>query len=288
MQMSHTLRATHPHARNRVRAGAALLCLSFVVASAAASSEGPHADLDRFLQRSVDVNGTIDYASAQRSTADLDRYIRWLMETSPDSHPRLFPSSSDQLAYWINAYNAWVIRKVLDHYPIASVKDVHPSWLFFVPKVAGFFVFETITLGGKETNLRALENEIIRERFADPRVHFALNCASRGCPKLPNRAFTAAGLDAELARETKRFLTDPARVRIDTHARRLFVSSIFKWYRSDFEDWMKREQPGKPASIQGYLATQLPGLAADGADSCMDCAVEFVEYDWGLNDRKAG
>ena len=256
--------------------------------AAAEEATDPHADFDRFLKRHVDAFGRIDYGAAKGDSADLDRYVAWVSEVSPDNRADLFPTREDRLAYWINAYNAWVIRKVLDRYPIDTVKDVRPPMaLFFLPRLSGFFVFEKIRLGGDRTSFRALENGIVRKRFGDPRVHFALNCASLGCPRLPTRAFTPMGLESELQRETLRFLSDPEKVRVyrsDGQKSRLFLSSIFKWYERDYTDWMKREHPHEPATIQGYLAVQLPG--SQEVLDCRDCQVEFVDYDWTLNDRR--
>ncbi len=281
--------------------------------AARAAPAGVHSDFDSFLQHQVDDSGRIDYAKLQAAAADsgdlvdlpdladlvdlvdladladlaaLNRYTAWLERVSPDSHAEVFTTRAARLAYWINAYNAWVIRKVLDHYPISSVRDVHSDWLFFLPRLSSFFVFEKITLGGARTNLRALENKIIRKRFRDPRVHFALNCASQSCPRLPTRAFTAAGLEQELARETLRFLNDPAHLRLNRDGSRIELSSIFKWYERDFTEWMKRERTEEPATLQGYLASQLPEPAANKFRDCRNCRVEFMDYDWSLNDRR--
>ena len=271
-------------ARTALRGSALALALA-----SAASAQQPHADFDRFLQRQVDPEGRIDYAAALEDSADLDRYVSWLARVSPDSHPAQFPRVEDQLAYWINAYNATVIRKVLDLYPIASVRDVRSRWLFFLPRLAGFFVIEKVELGGKKFGLRTLENKIIRKRFGEPRVHFALNCASRSCPKLARRAFTADALDAELARETRRFLSDASNFRVDTSGRRVFLSSIFEWYEGDYTDWLEREHADRPATLLNYLTVEAPTPETAAAlANCSGCRVTFLDYDWGLNDRTGG
>lgn len=264
-----------------------LLCSILIpFACAAANAQPLHTDFDGFLQRHVDAAGRIDYAAALDDSADLDRYVAWLARVSPDSHPDQFPRVEDQLAYWINGYNATVIRKVLDHYPIASVRDARSRWLFFLPRLAGFFVIEQVELGGRRIGLRALENEIIRKRFREPRVHFALNCASQSCPTLPNRAFRADALETELARETRRFLSNPAHFRVDTKERRVTVSAIFKWYEGDYRDWLKSQHPERPATLLSYLAVEAPTPAAAAAlADCADCRIAFFDYDWRLNDQ---
>lgn len=245
-----------------------------------------HRDLDSFLARHADAEGRVDYRAAQLDRADLDRYVALLERVSPDSHAHWFPEREDQLAYWINAYNASVLHLVLHAYPIASVRDVRPpAPLFFLPRLAGFFVFQRVTLGGEDIDLYDLENRVIRRRFGEPRVHFALNCASSSCPRLPTRAFRAATLEAELERETRRFLAETRNAAVDVDARRLRLSSIFDWYESDFVDWMEAERPAEESSLRGYALLYLPPERAEALRACAACRVEFAPYDWSLNDR---
>ena len=140
-----------------------------------------NAAFDVVLRRYVDDRGLVDYAGLQAQPAPLNHYYDLVAAYSPDNAPPLFPTRNDALAYWINAYNAAVMRTVLEYYPIASVGDVD-GWL---PGKAGFFVLQRLTFGGETGSLYDLENTVIRGRYHEPRVHFALNCASRGCPRLP-------------------------------------------------------------------------------------------------------
>ena len=119
-----------------------------------------------FLARYHRGGGRIDYGAALRDTTDLDRYLGSLSAVSPESDPQRFPRESDRLAYWINAYNAWAIRFVLDHYPFESVMDLRPpALLAFLPRGAVFFYLQKATLGTREINLYQLENRLIRRRF---------------------------------------------------------------------------------------------------------------------------
>ena len=254
------------------------------------SMEDPfsHGDLTRFLERFVDGHGRVDYAAASSDRASLQRYIAATAATSPDATPALFPTERDRLAYWINAYNAWVLHIVLDRHPVAGVGDFGPPrWVFFLPRRSGFFLFQRITLGERRTSLYYLEHGVIRRRFSDPRVHFALNCASRSCPRLPRRAFEPATLDDELERETRRFIGEPGNVAIDPAAGTIRLSSIFDWYEADFVGWMKAHRPQEPASVLGYVAVYLPEAERDRLVSCAGCRVVYSAYDWGLNDRSA-
>jgi hypothetical protein len=118
------------------------------------------------------------------------------------------------------------------------------------------------------------------------RIHFALNCASLSCPRLPKRAFRAETLDAELDRETRRFLAEPQNASVDATRERLRLSSIFDWYESDFVDWMKVARPAEEPSLRGYALLYLPPSRAEALRACTACRVEFARYDWGLNDRQ--
>jgi hypothetical protein len=245
-----------------------------------------HALLDAVLAAHVDDRGRVDYAGLARDRADLDAYYARLAAVSPDSHPALFPTEADRLAYWINAYNATVIVVVLHHYPIASVRDVGYPMFFFYP-LAGFFYVQRVELGGERTNLYDLENRIIRGRFDDPRIHFALNCASISCPRLPARAFHPETLDAQLDAETRRFVSEARNVDVDPEAREVTLSAIFDWYEDDFTGWLSRHRPDHDPTLPGYVSLYLSPERARALAGCGDCETRFADYDWGLNDQRA-
>jgi hypothetical protein len=258
-----------------------------VVARAPAVAPGfSHTELDRVQSRFVDENGLVDYQGLAKDPAGLERYHLALTARSPDSDPELFPGSDDELAYWINAYNASVLTTVIAHYPIASVTDVKaPFPLGLVSDKLGFFVLQEITLGGEGMNLYALENSVIRGRFAEPRVHFALNCASRGCPRLPRTAFTAAELDEQLDRETRRFFAEERNLRIAHGERVVYLSAILDWYEDDFTDWLAARRPERPATLLEYVALYVPPERAADLARSRDYEIRFVPYDWTLNDQ---
>ncbi len=239
-----------------------------------------HADFDRVLQRFVDDQGRVDYAGLQADPGDLDRYYAQVAAWSPDNAPALFPSRDDRLAYWLNAYNAAVLRTLLAYYPVASV-DAIPPWL---PSKFGFFILQRFTVGGETTNLYTLENALVRERYKDPRIHFALNCASAGCPRLPRRAFTGAALPQQLEAETRHFVAAPRNVRVDDAARTVWLSSIFNWYVSDFLDWPPLGGRAG-ATLLDYVALYAEPAQADALRRAAVYEVRFTPYDWRLNDQ---
>jgi hypothetical protein len=165
----------------------------------------------------------------------------------------------EALAFYLNAYNAWIIHEVLEKYPTRSVKD--PLFTFFTgPR---------ITVAGEKMSFNHLENNIIRKRFNEPRIHFALNCASQSCPPLRDEPFEGGKLDAQLDAQTKAFANSPRGVA--TNRKGVAVSKIFDWYKEDFAP-----AGGAVAYLNRYRASAVPASAA----------VSFQDYDWGLNEAK--
>jgi hypothetical protein len=247
----------------------------------------PHAELDRVQQRFVDERGRVDYPGLVADRGGLDTYYRRLAAVSPHSHPERFPRREDEIAYWINAYNASTLVAVLEAWPIESIGDIRPPLvlrpvLWGKSAMAGFFFFQEVVLGGETINLLDLENKVIRP-YGEPRIHFAINCASLGCPRLPQRAFSAVGLEAELDRETRRFFADPEKLRIDHDARTVHLSSILDWFEGDFSGWLKQQGVGGSPTLLDYVRRYVPAERQAEMDRARDYDVSFIEYDWGLN-----
>lgn len=237
------------------------------------------------LQRFVNEQGRVDYAGLKAQPEELELYYDSITRYSPDSHPQLFPDASHELAYWINAYNAGVLKTVITYYPVKSVLDVKtPPILFFLTDKAGFFYFQRLTFGGATTSLYYLENKVIRDRYKDPRIHFALNCASIGCPHLPRTPFTGDQLDRQLDFETRKFLAESRNFAIDHDQKTIFLSSIFKWYEKDFTTWYQQRYPTSKPSLLNYIRLYLNEEHQKLFDNAGgDYSIGFVQYDWGLN-----
>jgi len=247
----------------------------------------PHDDLARVLDSFVDDEGLVDYAALHEDPAPLRRYYDLLSRYSPDATPGLFAGRDGRLAYWINAYNADVMVAVVEHYPIESVLDVErPFLFFFFPETSGFFYFQRMRFGSEEMSLHHLENEIIRERFDEPRIHFALNCASLGCPRLPREPFVPDRLDEQLERETRKFLGEERNLRFDHERRVVFVSQILEWYRDDFIGWLERHHPEEPTTLLGYVSHHVPPDRSAELQRASDYEIRFIPYDWSLNDQR--
>jgi hypothetical protein len=167
------------------------------------------------------------------------------------------------------------------------VLDVKPPAIFFLlPNKSGFFVFQKLIIGGRKISLYRLEKSVIRKRFPDPRVHFALNCASLGCPRMPRQAFSGKNLDEQLDMETRKFMAEERNFKIDYENKTIFLSEIFKWYESDFLSWYKQNNPQKTAGLLKYIALYLaPEKVAELKKIEKNYTLQFIPYDWRLNDQ---
>lgn len=221
------------------------------------------------LQTYVDDRGRVDYARwQQRAAPDLTTWLASL----PNTLDGLAPEES--LALLINLYNALTIQQVLERYPIDSVLP-HllglPNWLAF----RRFFSRDLYTLDGKSVSLNNLEHDILRPQFKEPRIHFAVVCASGGCPILRNEAYWPDIVEAQLETDAHRFIHNPDKVRYDPATGVLYCSKLFKWYGQDF----LRIAPSIPDYVGTYLRTSpLPSALTE---------VSYLPYDWSLNDQPA-
>lgn len=227
----------------------------------------PHALWTDVLRRHSR-DGLVDYPALAADRAGLDAYLGWLARHSPASDPDLFPRREDRLAWLINAYNACTVRGVVDRWPITSVRDAGPTG-------TEFWTLTSWPLGGRPRTLRQLEDEI--RTFGDPRIHFAINCASLGCPRLPDEAFEPDRLESQLEREARAFVADGRNVRVEGDA--LVLSKIFQWYRREFEEF--QEARGGAPDLADYVRS-LGAAVPAGAE------LEFGGYDWGINLWKRG
>ena len=228
-------------------------------------AEGPLAAWGRVLAKHHR-DGGVDYAALKRDRGDLDRFLASLAGAEPAKM-----SEDERLAFWINAYNAVVLHHVLDRYPgIGSVEDVD-----------GFFDELTFPVAGEERTLDEIEKQGIA--IGDPRIHFAVVCASASCPDLRGEPFVASRLDRQLEEQTRRFLADEskgARLEGDT----LHLSSIFKWYAGDFTGGSTVVAFFARGGVLDWVVAHAPRGLAERIRK-VEPSVSYMDYDWGLNDR---
>ncbi|MEL6699722.1 MAG: DUF547 domain-containing protein [Bacteroidota bacterium] len=220
-----------------------------------------HQGWDSLLQQYVNVQGEVDYASWKKEPAGLQAYLDLLSQNPPSSSW----SESEQLAYWINAYNAYTIALVLDHYPLESIKDIAGS----IPFINSSFDVKFFEIGGFAFDLNTIEHQVLRAQFEEPRIHFAINCASFSCPRLLNEAYTADRLDAQLQAQAKEFINDPNKNKLT--ADQVALSMIFSWFEGDFT---------KNGSLVAFLNQYSETPIATAAE------INHMTYDWSLNGVK--
>ena len=265
------------------RAACALLLASALPLRAQAFDHG-HAAWTALLQKHVVLQrggqaSALDYAGMAADRALLKAYLERLSSVSPAAYGAFSPAQ--QMAFLINAYNAFTVELILTRYPkLESIKDL--GSLLQSP-----WKREWVPLLGRTMSLDDIEHGTlrVRGRFDDPRIHFAVNCASIGCPMLREEAFVAPRLDAQLDQQTRRFMADRTRNRYDAARSRLEVSKIFDWYGEDFGLGHRGI-----ASLPAFFAAHAELLADAPADRerirAMKVGLSFLDYDWALNDAK--
>ena len=222
------------------------------------------------LSQVVTPDGKVDYQALAERRPVLDAFVGLLATASPDSQPERFPTEEHALAYWINAYNAFVLHAVIEEYPIRSVWKVRDGQ---------FFERARHDAGGARLSLNDIEHRILRGRFAEPRIHFAINCASNGCPPMRPEAYEPGGIRDTLRSATRQFLASEWNCRVDAALKRIYVSRLFRMYAEDFAgdaDTTEEYRRGVLAFVAEHTGLRQDDLA--------DYEVVYNVYDWGLND----
>lgn len=247
-----------------IASGLLVLFISILALPAATSQSAPAADDGIFaalLAKYVN-NGQVDYAGFKSAESRLDRYLASLAKIDSRNLSR-----NDQFAFYINAYNAWTIKLILTGYPgIKSIKDLGSFLKTPWQK-------KIVHLDGRIITLDDLEHKILRPRFKDPRVHFAINCSAKSCPPLRSEPYRGSILDRQLEDATRRFINNPHSYRLEGN--RLYVSRIFKWFGEDFND--------DPLGFYvKYAAGNLKKSLTAGNKAIQ---VRYLDYDWSLNGK---
>ena len=212
-----------------------------------------HGTWDELLKKYVSEEGMVNYQGFKRDREKLDKYLKMLSSQTPDDSW----TTNQLLAYYINLYNAYTVDLILRNYPVKSIKDINGAW-----------TNEFIKIGKKEISLGGVENSLLR-KMNEPRIHFAINCASISCPKLMNEAYTSNRMEAQLEKATSEFVNSDKNEISQNSAK---LSSIFDWYKADFTE--------NGLSIIEYVNKYANTKLKPGA------SISFKEYNWNLNDTK--
>lgn len=214
-----------------------------------------HATFDRLLKAHVR-EGRVDYRGLSADRADLDAYLAELADAPFEGLGR-----DAKLALLINAYNAFTLALILEHYPLASIKDIPEDQRWDAVRWE---------LAGRRVSLSQIEHEELRSQFAEPRIHFAINCASIGCPPLRDEAYIPERLDAQLEEATQALHDDARWLQANVVLQQVQLTKLYAWYEGDFT-----QVAGSPIAFAARYRPELAGGA---------WTVDWLPYDWGLND----
>ncbi len=237
--------------------GCSTLPTSYHPTNALTTNDFSHDLFDQTLHAHVD-DGVVQYPQ-YASDLRFTQYLEQLNRLDPTT----LPSKKDRLAFWINAYNAFAVKGILDGYSPMTWTDKYT-----------YFVSRNYMVGGSEVNLYAVERDILIP-LHEPRIHFAIVCASQSCPKLQSFAYTPGNLDEQLTTSAKQFINDPSRNRFDSERKIAYLSMIFDWFEEDFTS--------QSGSLLKYVAQFVTDEALAEDLRQTPYTIKFLEYDWGLN-----
>ncbi len=233
-----------------------IFCLGCNTATAKepASNAPSHQLWNELLNAHVSESGNVNYKAFINDKEKFEQYLSIIK----NSHPNKQWPKDEQMAYWINAYNAFTVKLILDNWPVKNIKNIGGA--------KSPWDIEFIKIKDKTYTLNAIEHKILRKDFNDPRIHFAVNCASISCPKLLNEAYTAEKLDQQLTARAKDFINRTSKNSIQQD--KIIISKIFKWYKEDFT---------QNGTLIDYI-NQYSNIQIN-----KNAKIEYKEYNWSLN-----
>lgn len=246
-------------------------------------------DYGAVLAAFVDTQGLVDYHALKANRQRLDAFAAALGTLSPEAYSNW--RQKDQIAFWINAYNALTLEAIIDHYPIRA--SLLKSAIFpknSIRQIPGVWTELRFEVVGKEVTLDHIEHQILRQQFNEPRIHMALVCAGKGCPPLRNEPYVGDRLDEQLANQTKMFLARPDKFRIDGSKGRVYLSPILDWFGGDFvrayggEEKPKAGRTKEEKAVLSFIAAHLEARDHDYLATA-DYKVVYLDYDWSLNEQ---
>ena len=203
-------------------------------------------------------DGKVDYRNLKKNPEQLLSYLELAKDLTPEDAGNM--TAKERMAFYLNVYNAFTLKVIIDNYPIKSIKKIPGVWDKVKFKVAG-----------KEVSLSYIEHGILRKEFKDPRVHFALVCASIGCPELRDEPFHGKEVDKMLEQEALKLINDKQKLRLNNEKNTVYLSPIFKWYKEDFGDVLKFIYKYVPDKDKSFLLKD-------------KIKIKYLRYDWSLNE----
>lgn len=201
----------------------------------------------------------MDYRALKKDPSRLKDYLKKVARL--DTQAMISMSGKERIAFFLNVYNALTLKVIIENYPVKSIRDIPGVWDRLKFNVTG-----------RNLTLNQIEHEILRGEFKEPRIHFALVCASKGCPKLAKEPFNGKDLNEQLDREARNFINDKTKVKLDKDNNLLYLSSIFKWFKEDFVDVIEFISGYLPEDDVRFIKEKKPNL-------------KYINYDWSLNEK---
>ena len=217
--------------------------------------------LDTILSCYVDDSGNVNYKGIVKNPFALDEYLNFIEQISPDSHPDYFKTEDSKKAYWINVYNALILKIMIEN-PGKDILDIG--------YIGHDVFFKRFKVGNKRISPSFIENKILR-KMKDPRIHFAINCASKSCPPIGNRILLEADLDKQLDQKAFKFINNTENVFINHEEHTIYLNKIFKWFEKDF------------GNLKLYISIYLDDI---DMELIKYYNIKFFKYDWSKNSSK--
>lgn len=259
-----------------------ILLLTVAAVPLQAAGQGfDHSLWDAFLKKYVNEKGEVNYAAVKQDPSMLNDYLNLFSTEAPDGFGVSWPRE-EMLAFWMNVYNAGVIKLIVEHYPVKNIQQIPSVW-----------DISAIHIGDKmQVSLNEIRMQRLIGAYRDEKIHLALSCGAEGCPKLQRQAFTGANVEGQLFLATRAFLRDPQNVEIIPGKKKIKLSRIFKWYGYDFNlDFGTPERIGKfsneEMSVLSFLAYYLENEDQIAFLEEGHYKIYYFPFDWTLNDWKA-
>ena len=246
-------------------------------------------DYAAVLKDHVDDKGMVNYKELKAVPQRLNAFVAAMSKVQPNSYERW--NKEEQIVLWLNAYNAFTLKALINNYPIKSSffrSRIYPK--NSIRQIPGVWSKIKFNVMGRDLTLGHIEHEILRKKFNEPRIHMAMVCAAMGCPPLLNKPYIAQRLNEQLDERSRRFLSNPAKFRIDRNAGVVYLSPIFKWFKGDF---VNKYAPDKNISNHGKEVSAVLNFIAGHLEKpdreyllAGDFKIKYLKYDWSLNEQQ--
>jgi hypothetical protein len=246
-------------------------------------------DYAAVLKSYVDDTGMVNYKRLKANSEKLESFVTAMGKVDPNSYSKW--SKKKQIAFWLNAYNGFTLKVIIDNYPIKLSffrSRIYPK--NSIRQIPGVWDKTKFDVMGRKLTLGHIEHEILRKKFDEPRIHVAMVCAAMSCPPLRNEPYTSQKLDEQLADQSRKFLANRGSFRADREKTLLYLSPILKWFAEDFvnkhapqKNIARHER--KTSAVLNFIAAHLPKSEADFVLEG-NFKIKYLKYDWSLNEQK--